>query len=264
MSHYAIIGVLQEQGGLGRWILVHDFAEGPDDGTAEMRAVSKAFARQPPRPSGERYPGPFQSVRAYTDWLKTLDWNFWHIATVELSDGLPLDEGNYSFLEDIEQVRRELSGDTFQDGTQVPHLYVVVGQGGGGDAWAQRFRATSKKDSRSTIDDWFSGEPRSGWGGVDWEYEGIFATVEEVSPGHYRIYNELGNLVEELKTSSPSAFDPKDVEAINRHRRRIGGDPIDLAAGWSPDEIREMADNIRTKGRTHNPRLDELKRKLMR
>jgi len=31
MSHYAIIGVLEEQGGLGRWITVHDFAEGPDD-----------------------------------------------------------------------------------------------------------------------------------------------------------------------------------------------------------------------------------------
>ena len=59
-------------------------------------------------------------------------------------------------------------------------------------------------------------------------------------------------------------YDAKDIETINAHRRSIGGGELDLSAGWTSQEIREMAENIRTKGRTYNPRHAELKRKLMR
>ncbi len=59
-------------------------------------------------------------------------------------------------------------------------------------------------------------------------------------------------------TAGPSA---SDIETVNRHRELIGAGPLDLSAGWSAEEIAEMAENIRTKGRTHNPKL---KRKLMR
>ena len=58
------------------------------------------------------------------------------------------------------------------------------------------------------------------------------------------------------------AADPA-METVNAHRARLGMDPIDPSAGWTPDEIREMAERIRLTGRMNNPSLGALKRKLM-
>jgi len=62
----------------------------------------------------------------------------------------------------------------------------------------------------------------------------------------------------------PVGFDTQDVEVVNRHRQGLGMKPLDLTAGWTPAEIREMAERVRKTGRTNNPRQAELKRKLMR
>ncbi len=44
-----------------------------------------------------------------------------------------------------------------------------------------------------------------------------------------------------------------DLETINRHRRGLGMEPIDPGAGWTADELRQMADTIRREGRMFNP-----------
>ena len=56
----------------------------------------------------------------------------------------------------------------------------------------------------------------------------------------------------------------RDIDAINRHRIRIGGRPIDVSAGWTPEELHRMAESIRKHGREANPASSKLKRKLMR
>lgn len=45
-----------------------------------------------------------------------------------------------------------------------------------------------------------------------------------------------------------------DMDVINRHRASIGMGPIDPLAGWTAEELREMAERIRTTGRMSNPR----------
>jgi len=52
----------------------------------------------------------------------------------------------------------------------------------------------------------------------------------------------------------------KDLELINKHRRGIGMGPIDLDAGWTNRELKQMADSIRQQGRLPNPKYsrDEL------
>lgn len=53
----------------------------------------------------------------------------------------------------------------------------------------------------------------------------------------------------------------EDVDVINRHRTQLGMAPIDPAAGWTPDELHDMAESIRATGRMTN--LGELKASLM-
>lgn len=55
-----------------------------------------------------------------------------------------------------------------------------------------------------------------------------------------------------------------DLKTIDSHRRSLGMGPIDPSAGWSVEELRGMAESIRTTGRMNNPRSEQLKRKLMR
>lgn len=52
---------------------------------------------------------------------------------------------------------------------------------------------------------------------------------------------------------SRPAVSRADVALINRHRRRIGMDDIDLTVGWSDAEIDEMVESIRRHGRLPNP-----------
>ncbi len=51
-----------------------------------------------------------------------------------------------------------------------------------------------------------------------------------------------------------------DLNVINKYRRSMGMPPIDRAAGWTDQELIDMAEQIRHTGRTHNAR----KRSLMR
>lgn len=52
-----------------------------------------------------------------------------------------------------------------------------------------------------------------------------------------------------------------DIDIINRHRAKLGMASIDPHAGWTPEELHDMAENIRTTGRMTN--LGELKASLM-
>lgn len=57
---------------------------------------------------------------------------------------------------------------------------------------------------------------------------------------------------------------PADLEAINQHRSSMGMGPIDLGAGWTTKELKEMAESIRATGRMHNAGpYEKLKRRLM-
>lgn len=60
------------------------------------------------------------------------------------------------------------------------------------------------------------------------------------------------------------ALPSDDLEVINRHRASLGMRPIDPAAGWTPQELADMAESIRKTGRMTNPDRERLKRKLMR
>lgn len=64
--------------------------------------------------------------------------------------------------------------------------------------------------------------------------------------------------------SSTPGFNLVDLDEVNRHRARMGRQPINPADGWTPKEISEMAANIRSKGTEYNPSHGKLKRKLMR
>ncbi len=56
-----------------------------------------------------------------------------------------------------------------------------------------------------------------------------------------------------------------ELEVINRHRRQLGMAPLDPGAGWTADELKQMAESIRTTGKMYNPRRGKaLKRRLLR
>lgn len=82
--------------------------------------------------------------------------------------------------------------------------------------------------------------------------------VDAIREGRSRLVPRLG------AESPPPAISPArgDVETIDAHRRRLGMPPIDTAAGWTEQELREMAESIRATGRMSNPQ--HLKRRLMR
>ena len=67
-----------------------------------------------------------------------------------------------------------------------------------------------------------------------------------------------------INEAAGQPFHQADLDTINQHRARMGRPPLDLAAGWTPKEISEMASNIRARGTEYNPSQDRLKRKLMR
>lgn len=87
-------------------------------------------------------------------------------------------------------------------------------------------------------------------------------------PEEYKTTRELVDLLRQGKghpawTYAPSAsVQTSDLETVNRHRKRIGAPPIDPSAGWTAEELHQMADNIRKHGREFNPR--HLARRLMR
>ena len=61
----------------------------------------------------------------------------------------------------------------------------------------------------------------------------------------------------------PGTATRSDVDVINAHRQSIGMGPIDPQAGWTAQELADMAESIRKTGRMANPR-ERLKRRLMR
>lgn len=56
----------------------------------------------------------------------------------------------------------------------------------------------------------------------------------------------------------------RDIETINRHRASYGAPPLDPSTGWSEEELRTMADNIRRYGREVNPEIAAAKERLLR
>ena len=89
-------------------------------------------------------------------------------------------------------------------------------------------------------------------------FHSVRELVDAIRGGRSRLVPRLGDKPPSVPASAARA----DVEAIDAHRRRLGMSPIDLAAGWTEDELREMAKSIRATGRMNNPQ--QLKRRLMR
>lgn len=74
---------------------------------------------------------------------------------------------------------------------------------------------------------------------------------------------EEGELDEGVSTEDEQlgqAVSRQDIETIDRYRASIGMGPIDPSAGWTPAELHQMAENIRTTGRMAN--VGQLKRRL--
>ena len=149
--------------------------------------------------------------------------------------------------------------------------FRITGTGGGHRAYSFDLPGTSDEDGNPyffLITDEDASLP------VRWDQPVIMGYYH--GPDDHEGQDDAGGTMRELHkklldgTAMPAwkkpipFFDPRDVETINRHRRSIGGDPVDLDAGWTLGEIQEMAERIRSMGRTNNPRYAALKRKLMR
>lgn len=77
-----------------------------------------------------------------------------------------------------------------------------------------------------------------------------------------RAFRQPGWQKQLLAGKAGPVFDQKDVDTINQHRAAAGRPPIDLAVGWTPAELADMARNIRKHGREYNTGM--LKRRLIR
>lgn len=184
MKWYATVGIWQHSMS-DEWVHVNDAVQARDGKDAFFKVAQIAFARAARENPGQTYPLHQTAAQFNAELDRTGDWHFWQIATVELSAGLPI-----------------LYADTFADtdqlqgylGTREGHLFVVAGQGGGGDGWVQKWRDSLSGVEKSMGDWWdhfYSG----------WDFEGVYGIVEEVQPGVlYRIYDGEHDLIQEIRT----------------------------------------------------------------
>lgn len=255
-SQYAVVGVLQQHEAPHEWVHVHDIVQ-PARGLPTLDAAHKAFRRASLDP--DRKNQTYQ-VYATLDQMGT-DWNYWVLAVVELEPGLPI--ADRSGYDDVDQLTEDMPGHDGRleykpgGGTQ-PYsgsTFVAAGQYGGGDAFVQRFGAYDVKNAEGVVEDWFEGDPANGWEPPGWGHEANYGYVEATPDGRYRVYDGERNLIDEVQgAASTGKIDPEDIRTINRHRATMGMAPIDLGAGWTAREIRDMAHSIHTTGKMSNPR----------
>lgn len=103
-------------------------------------------------------------------------------------------------------------------------------------------------------------------GGEEWDYwvtlmKGEGDDVETVDADDWA---EARRAIQTFRQRS-SGEALSDLAEINRHRRQLGMGPLDPGAGWTGDELKQMAESIRTTGKMYNPqRAATLKRRLTR
>jgi len=95
-------------------------------------------------------------------------------------------------------------------------------------------------------EEWEEGRPTP-------HYRFYVADVEHTSDDGNRFWYESAR---EHYVGAPAATKPKaaDLKVVNRHRKVLGMKPLDMADGWTVQEVEEMARSIRTRGRLPNPK----------
>jgi len=114
-----------------------------------------------------------------------------------------------------------------------------------------------------------------------WDQEGVIGYYpDELENGDTESYETVRELIDLLRRGkghpewkggaggkvqqTGGGVSPADLDVINRHRRALGMAPLDRSMGWGDQELRDMAESIRTTGRMNNPAQKRLKAKLMR
>lgn len=143
--------------------------------------------------------------------------------------------------------------------------FEYIGTGGGCDAFQKELPGDPEDPPHFMVTDEDASVP------LYWDQDVVFGYYSEYGDeGEVKFYPTVQDLVADLqrggghpKWSAPARATAKsslpqlaqgDLDVINRHRKMLGQQPIDLTKGWTAKELEEMARNIRKTGRTHNPR----------
>ena len=230
MKRYAVIGVLQHADS-DEWI----------EFVAEV---------EPDHPDNAIFDAAFLALDDAGKPRDTEDWGIWHMATVELAPGLPIVEsGAETYMPDPGEAERRYPGRADDS------LYVMAGDTMAGETLVQRVRAPYADPDAWAKAGKASAEPGAWYGGAVQKADGTFAAI---APGQQKV----------LTSTKPraAAISKADRDVITRHRRMLGMGPIPQDAGYTNEELRAMAESIRTTGTLVNPAQAQtkLKRKLMR
>ena len=155
--------------------------------------------------------------------------------------------------------------------------FEYVGTGGGCDAYQKELGGPADDPPHFMVSDNDAAIPAT------WDTEVVFGWYPDYGSGVYELehFDTVREFVDAMRkgtahprlkgvpqggapAQAPATVSADDLAVINQHRRGLGMAPLDPGAGWTTEELREMADSIRTTGRMHNPRTNRLKRSLLR
>ena len=97
-----------------------------------------------------------------------------------------------------------------------------------------------------------------------WVIEDRQSGIVDESTASRREQDRLATEEEAPAATGAPSVSHSDIATINRHRASIGMRPIDRATGWTDQELIEMAEQIRSGGRIHNPGGTQIKQRLLR
>lgn len=226
MTEYYVVGVLQHTTS-DEWLEVNRQVQTRYWEDAALEAGNQTLVDE-----GES-DGPYTSVDDFGDW------DYWLMAVVELIPGLPVRyNGSAANMQDLDELAAETTG------AAAAPLWVAVLDLTSGEVWVQRARADGVEDIQDAARDAFGSS----------SLPGLYGYVVERTDGVFVVF---GDKVTEIGGSADVAV---ALDAINRHRVRVGQRPLDpAAAGWGDRDILEEAARL---GPAPNP--ERLKRRLLR
>ena len=197
---------------------------------AAVQAGNTALAKA--GETGGRWP--YSDVEAFGDW------NYWLMAVVELSPGLPVRyEGNETNMPGVEEAGRKTKG---------PRTVVIAFDTDSGNTLVQKMKVENvKPDALRAVRELMDPEEvYSMYGGVMEQPDGSFVILTGEEPSAV------------LPPEEPGSAHPAGLlERVNRDR--AGRGQRELAPGeWSTSDREEFARHVR------NPAHQDLKRRLMR
>lgn len=176
----------------------------------------------------------------YTDVEAFGDWNYWLMAVVELTRGLPIRyEGNETNMPPPDEAGMKTKG---------PRTVVIAFDTDSGNTLVQKMKVENvKPDAFVAVREVMDPEEVHGmYGGVMEQPDGSFVILTGADPSAVLPPERAGVV-----------HPPGLLERVNRDRVQRG--QRELAPGeWTTRDLEEFAGHVR------NPALDDLKRRLMR